>query len=297
MSAGCLACGGSSLRLVHHLTGKGDARIVACEACTLVQLETRPTPAELEALYAGGYFEGVGKDAGYEAYSNQEAEYFATFDDDLRRIGEFLPGGTVLDVGCGYGYFVRRALAAGYDAYGIDLSAEGIQEAEKHAPGRFFRGTLGEVDSLAGRRFDVLFASHLIEHITEPAHFLATCVDHLTEEGLLVLVTPNVESWLARISGPRWVSFKIPEHVAYYSPRTMRRLLDDAGLEVVVTDPAYQFYRLPFLMSRIRELIRPVDRLLPGFENWPWLRQRTLRVTSGSMRVLARPRSTAEASG
>lgn len=288
MSPLCLDCGGSRLKLRYQLRDKGDACIVACEDCDLVQLEDRPSDAELALLYANGYFEGVGSDAGYEAYANQEQEYLATFDEDVRRIRDFVVEGSVLDVGCGYGYFVRRALAAGFDAYGVDLSADGIREAEKHVPGRVFCGTLDTVEALADRRFDVIFASHLIEHITEPQHFVQSLVGRLSERGVVMFVTPNIESWLAWLSGPRWVSFKIPEHVAYYSPKTIRRLLESADLELLAIDSAYQYYRLPFLMSKIRELLAPIGPRLPRLEDRAGLRHRMLRVTSGSLRAIAR---------
>lgn len=291
MSAGCLGCGGQELRLLYHLPDKGNARIVVCVACDLAQLEELPSPEEIESLYAEGYFEGVGNDAGYEEYANQEKEYLATFDDDVNRIRDFATEGSVLDIGCGYGYFVRRALAAGFDAYGVDFSSDGIREAEKHAPGRVFRGTVDEVEALADRKFDVIFASHLIEHIPEPRPFIETLARRLNEGGIVMLVTPNIESWLARVSGRRWVSFKIPEHVAYYTPTTIGQLLEAAGLEVVAIDPAYQYYRLPFLMSKIRQLVDPIGRLVPGFEHWAGMRDRMLRVTSGSLRVIARRRA------
>lgn len=287
----CLYCGDTRNRLVYELPDKGNARIVRCEACDLVQLDDRPDDDELAKLYARGYFEGIGTAAGYDDYTNQEAEYLATFDEDVARIRDFVGGGAVLDVGCGYGYFVRRALAAGFDAYGVDLSAEGIAEATKHVPGRVFAGGIDDVAALAGRRFDVIFASHLIEHITDPRAFVRRLLEHLHPAGIVMFVTPNIESWLARLSGRRWVSFKIPEHVAYYAPATIRRLLEDAGLEVIAIDPACQFYRLPFLMRRVRELIHPASRLLPRFEEWPGMRNRMLRVTSGSLRVIARRRS------
>jgi SAM-dependent methyltransferase len=290
VNAGCLGCGAEELRLLYHFPDKEDARIVICNACDLAQLEKLPSAEELDALYAEGYFEGVGSDAGYEEYANQEQEYLATFGDDVNRIRDFATEGSILDIGCGYGYFVRRALAAGFDAYGVDLSSDGIREAEKHAPGRVFRGTLDDVEALADRRFDVIFASHLIEHIPDPRPFIETLVPRLNEGGIIMFVTPNLDSWLARVSGRRWVSFKIPEHVAYYTPTTIGHLLEGAGLEVVAVDPAYQYYRLPFLMSKIRELVDPVGRLVPGFEHWTSMRDRMLRVTSGSLRVTARRR-------
>lgn len=292
----CLGCGGERLRLVRVLADEDGARIVACASCQLVQLEKLPSPAELARLYADGYFEGSESGAGYEGYAGQEREYLATFAADVRRIAEFVPTGSILDVGCGYGYFVRSALAGGFDAYGVDLSTDGIREADKHAPGRVFRGTVDTVEELAGRRFDVLFASHLIEHLTEPRGFLSELVDRLSDRGIVVLVTPNIESLLARVSGSRWVSFKIPEHVAYYTPKTLGQLARAAGLEVLAVDPAYQYYRLPFLMGRVRELIHPLGRVLPHFERAAWLRDRMVRVTSGSLRLIARkavPRSKA----
>jgi len=287
----CLGCGGERHRLVRVLADEDGARIVACNACQLVQLEEVPGPEELARLYANGYFEGSETGAGYQGYAGQEREYLATFAADVRRISEFVPTGSVLDVGCGYGYFVRSALAGGYDAYGVDLSADGVREAAKHAPGRVFRGTIDTVEALAGRRFDVVFASHLIEHLTEPRRFLSELVNRLSDRGIVVLVTPNIESLLARVSGSRWVSFKIPEHVAYYTPKTLGQLAEAAGLEVLAVDPAYQYYRLPFLMGRVRELIHPLGRILPPLERTEWLRDRMVRVTSGSLRLIARKAS------
>jgi 2-polyprenyl-3-methyl-5-hydroxy-6-metoxy-1,4-benzoquinol methylase len=283
----CLTCGGCSPRLLYALADDGHARIVVCRTCDLVQLEKLPTPEELDDLYARGYFEGRGDESGYAEYGEQEEEYLATFGQDVLRIKTLMSEGSVLDVGCGYGYFLRSAQAAGFDAYGVDRSPEGVREAEKHAPGRVFEGTIESVTALADQQFDVIFASHLIEHILEPRSFLLQMVRHLTEDGILVLVTPNIKSWLARISGRRWVSFKIPEHVAYYDPKTMRHLLEGVGLEVLAIDPAHQYYRLPFLMRRVRELIDPFGRLVPRFESWPGFRDRMLRVSSGSMRVIA----------
>jgi 2-polyprenyl-3-methyl-5-hydroxy-6-metoxy-1,4-benzoquinol methylase len=273
---------------VYTLADKGGARIVRCNHCGLTQLDPLPSAEELESLYTDGYFEGVGTEVGYEEYAKQEREYLATFADDVRRISEFVSSGTVLDVGCGFGYFVRRALESGFDAYGVDLSAEGIREASKHAPGRVFCGTPANVEQLSGRRFNVIFASHLIEHIPEPAPFVADLVSRLEVGGILVLVTPNIESLLARLSGPRWVSFKIPEHVAYYTPSTLTSLVTGAGLRVQAIDSAYQYYALPFLMSRVRKLIHPLGKLVPHFENWPVFRGRMPRVTSGSMRMIAK---------
>ncbi|MEI8410372.1 MULTISPECIES: class I SAM-dependent methyltransferase [unclassified Kribbella] len=261
--------------------------IEECPACGLVQLVPTPTPATLRALYEGdSYFDGDG-DSGYSQYESQEVEYLATFREDVKRIASFVPSGRVLEVGCGYGYFLQCALEAGYDAYGIDLSPAAVKWAAERHPGRVFCGLLEKVPEIQEQQYDVIFGSHLIEHLTSPGEFLETASRLLRPGGLIVMVTPNIKSLLARVSGRRWVSFKIPEHVSYYDPTTITTLLTRAGFTVCAIDPAYQYYALPFVTSRVRELLDPVSRLIPPFERLKFLRDRRIRVTSGSMRVVA----------
>ncbi|WP_328332436.1 class I SAM-dependent methyltransferase [Kribbella sp. NBC_00382] len=245
-----------------------------------------PTPETLRALYEEeSYFGGEG--SGYSQYESQEAEYLATFREDVRRIAEFTPTGRILEVGCGYGYFLKAALDAGYDAYGVDLSPSAVKFAEERYPGRVYCGFVEEVPELQGEKYDVIFASHLIEHITDPAAFLHTASGLLNPGGLVVMVTPNIGSLLSRVSGSRWVSFKIPEHVSYYDHKTITELLHRTNFQVTAIDSAYQYYALPFVTSRVRELLHPASRLIPPFERTRLLRDRRIRVTSGSMRVIA----------
>jgi SAM-dependent methyltransferase len=281
---GCMMCDGEELESRYE---KAGYEIRRCADCRLTQLYPLPSPEERISVYANHYFGGGESGVGYEDYAGQEGEYLATFAEDVRRIQQFAPSGSLLDVGCGYGYFAREALRSGYDAHGVDVSADAIRIAEKNLPGRVYQGAPSSVSELEHKRFNVIFASHVIEHIGEPHEFVADLVDRLEVDGVLVLVTPNVESLLARISGRRWVSFKVPEHVAYYSPRTISDLLERAGLRVLAVDSARQHYALPFLMGRIRDLIHPVGRLIPHFENTAALRSRSVRATSGSIRVIA----------
>jgi SAM-dependent methyltransferase len=280
----CILCG--SPGPFRARGAKDGYSIEDCTACGLVQLVPTPTDETLRALYEGdSYFDGDG--AGYSQYEDQEAEYLATFREDVRRISEFVPSGRMLEIGCGYGYFLQCALDAGYDAYGIDLSPTAVKWAAVRHPGRVFCGLLEEVPEIHGQQYDVIFGSHLIEHLTSPGDFLDQAAQLLRPGGLMVLVTPNIKSLLSRVSGKRWVSFKIPEHVSYYDPKTITTLLTRHGYSVRAVDPAYQHYALPFVATRLRELLAPVSRLVPPLERTRPLRTKKIRVTSGSLRALA----------
>jgi SAM-dependent methyltransferase len=279
----CLLCAGPLGRVRFERAGHA---VRDCTACGLVQLDPLPGPDATRHLYEDEYFGGAG--AGYTDYAAQETEYLATFDEELDRIARFVAAGTLLDVGCGFGWFVRQALARGYDAHGVDVSAHAVAVASRSLAGRIHAGTPDTVPALADLRFDVIFGSHVIEHVTDPRRFVADLVTRLRPGGVIALVTPDVTSGLARLSGRRWVSYKIPEHVAYYSPVTMRRLLESEGLRVRAIEPAHQHYALPFVADRVRALIRPLDRLVPRVEHLPGLRDRRIRIPTGSLRAIAR---------
>ncbi len=285
MTSGCLLCGANdALGLVYQIA---EYEIVRCSQCALTQLGDRPEAQEVRALYEQGYFHGDEGGVGYANYASQEEEYLRTFREDIKAIQRWVSGGTVLDVGCGFGFFLQAALEAGFEAYGVDLSPDAVAKASERSPGRVFQGVVDEVEELKGKTFDVVFASHVVEHIVDVGAFVGDLAKRLAPGGILVMVTPNIESLLARVSGPRWVSFKLPEHVAYYCPSTMARLVEGAGLQVKTTDSAYQHYSLPFVAQKVRALFSPVSKLVPPVEKLPGLRNQVVRVTSGSLRVVA----------
>ena len=101
------------------------------------------------------------------------------------------------------------------------------------------------------------------------------------------MATPNVKSLLARMTGRRWVSYKIPEHVAYFSPATLARALAPA-FEIERVSSCGQYVSADFLLSRIGNalpfgggLLRAASRLLPPG-------RAALYANSGSMLVTAR---------
>jgi 2-polyprenyl-3-methyl-5-hydroxy-6-metoxy-1,4-benzoquinol methylase len=287
---GCLLCGGT--RFTPRFAHSGYT-VQTCGDCGLTQLFPPPDDATIAGLYGADYYDSE-SGRGYAGYAAQEVEHQATFRDDLRRIQSFFPETRklrILDVGCGPGAFLSVALEAGHDAIGIDIIPSVVEQAQRRFAERVHLARVADVPQFTPEPFDVVYASHVIEHIPDPIAFTEACASLLRDDGLVVFVTPNIRSWLARLSGRRWVSFKIPEHVAYYEPMTIAHLFLRSGLQPVVTDSAYEHHNLEFLAERVRRLVRPLDRLVPPIERTAPLRGRVLKVTSGSMRAIARVES------
>ena len=282
----CMVCGHESLRRLHKLKGY---TIATCEVCDLTQLDPLPSAETLSALYGDAYYETEKESPGYDDYAGQRLEYAETFAAEVRRLSSLVPaGGRVLDVGCGFGYFVAEATRGGFDAYGLDVSPAAIDRACEVAKGRVFVGRLGDVHELPHERFDVIFTSHTLEHIVAPVEFMRSIRDHLQPGGYVVALTPNIGSFLARISGRRWVSFKLPEHVSYFRPASARYLCRETGFETVRVEATRQCYRFDFVAKRLRTLLDPMSRLVPRVEAWKPLGEKLVWISNGSLRLTAR---------
>jgi SAM-dependent methyltransferase len=133
-----------------------------------------------------------------------------------------------LDIGCGEGTFVRLALAAGLDAYGLEQSREAVSADPS---GRLL--CCSEKDLIERReRFNLLTLFHSLEHMTAPFNYLKTLRNLLTRPGGVVVQVPNTESAQAWLFGRRWYGLDCPRHVTDFSLYGILHLLGKAGYRI-----------------------------------------------------------------
>lgn len=104
-----------------------------------------------------------------------------------------LAGRTALDIGCGAGLLAEPLARLGAAVTGIDAAPENIAVARAHAAqsGLSIDYRAGSLDQIDGERFDLVTALEVIEHVPDPAAFVAGLARALADGGLLVLSTPN----------------------------------------------------------------------------------------------------------
>jgi 2-polyprenyl-6-hydroxyphenyl methylase/3-demethylubiquinone-9 3-methyltransferase len=149
-----------------------------------------------------------------------------------------LAGKTALDVGCGAGLLCEPLARLGAAVTGVDAAAENIAVAKAHAAGQGLAITYqaGELAKLKGR-FDLVTAMEVIEHVTDPASFVAELAAHLAPGGLLILSTPNRTglSRLAMITLGEGLGM-IPKGThnwdQFIEPERMTKLFANAGLHI-----------------------------------------------------------------
>jgi 2-polyprenyl-3-methyl-5-hydroxy-6-metoxy-1,4-benzoquinol methylase len=207
------------------------------------------------------YFEGG--ESGYDCYASQEEALRATFRrllDAMSRRG--MCGGSVLDVGCGYGYFLQEAAAYFSNRLGTDYSEGALDRARRHADAVY----LGGADDVPVElQQDCIVALHVVEHVYDPRRFVAELFRRLKPGGTLLLAAPNMGSWWRHAMGRRWPSFKYPEHVAYYDRRTLQQLMATVVPESLQSIPYPHAFPVNLVLQKLR---LPRLDLLNGRSMW-----------------------------
>jgi 2-polyprenyl-6-hydroxyphenyl methylase/3-demethylubiquinone-9 3-methyltransferase len=155
-----------------------------------------------------------------------------------------LEGLGILDVGCGGGLISEPLARLGARVTGLDPAVENIEAARRHAAGAGldidYRA--GRVEELAaeGRQFDAVVCLEVVEHVPDPAAFLAACATPVRPGGLMLLSTLNrtLKAYLLAIIGGeyvlRWLPVGTHQWDRFVTPEELARHLRAAGLAAPV---------------------------------------------------------------
>jgi SAM-dependent methyltransferase len=282
----CTACGATRDETMwmgreHEYDNTTDEEfpVVRCQQCGLVRLNPRPDVSELSTIYPPNYY----------AYSLVEEASGAQRRGVISRLTQWPkvrmyqrrmarvladadPSGTVrlLDVGCADGRLLDwyKAGAGGgrLETHGIDINeaavAEAIRRGHRAVVGRF------EADEQLERgTFNVILASHVIEHVDDPKGFAQRAFDLLVPGGVFVAATPNVDSADVRLFRENWGGCHFPRHWTFYDAATIEALARSVGFDVVRVEyevnPVFWVWSFHSLLRDRLHQPRLADRLFP----------------------------------
>lgn len=252
----CLVCGGWL-----ELSQRGGARelkpsdfnpschrvgehydLFRCVECGTVQQPSLPRGHRLHELYRAG---------SDERYMLEERGRRRSARRLLDRLGARMPGGRLLQVGCSYGLLLDEARRRGYAVEGVELSSEAARYAREQL-GLPVRETAIEELELERERYDAILLVDVLEHLEDPLATLARLRRALAPRGLLLVVTPDPSSLVARGAGAHWWCY-VPAHYCLIPRRTLRELLGSCGLTVVEEAWSVHSFTLAYWLSGLGE--------------------------------------------
>jgi SAM-dependent methyltransferase len=228
----CGICGGTageflfSARDINFRTTDESFSVVRCSVCGIAQTVPRPPERTLGRYYPHSYYPTGGYDP---AYYRRRIEPLQR--DKLKIVRRFRLSGTLLDVGCGAGFFLREASKGGFSAQGVEFSREAVEFGMKEEGVHITEGDLLNT-KFPDHSFDVVTLWHVLEHLPRPVEALKRIRALLKPGGILIIAVPNFDSIQARVFRGRWYHLEVPRHLYHFTPGGLRRLLDDGGFDV-----------------------------------------------------------------
>jgi len=205
-----------------------------CPVCDLEFVNPRLSFDQLaESVYTDAYFAG---DGNTDQLSPNEISKFAhqtaTYERLLGRRG------SLLDVGCGSGAFLRFAHEAGWKVSGTDIH---IAPEARRLEFPLWGGRLQDVD-FGDNRFDLIRFNHVLEHTQNPLAELTLTRELLNPAGIIHISVPNIAGISPRmknlqsrlfLKSRRCRHYAAMHHLFFFAPKTVRRVVEAAGLRVL----------------------------------------------------------------
>ncbi len=209
----CLICNSDNL---YTLTSYNRAYLVKCNDCGFVFSKKIPTNEELISHYDG-----------YGRNDYLSPITIKRYNEILDKLEKYRKTNKLIDVGCGIGYFLEEAKKRGWEVYGTEMTDKAVEICKQKGI-NIYHGELNISDFEEGS-FDVVTSFEVIEHIYNPQEEAKKFNYLLRKGGLLYLTTPNFNSFSRDILKDKWSIIYYPEHLSYYTKKTINSLLSNNG--------------------------------------------------------------------
>jgi hypothetical protein len=206
----------------------------------------------------------------------------------IERVWDRAPG-RLLDIGTGGGSFPYVAFKRGWKAEGCEPNRWLCDWATRNYALPIRPGTVFD-QNYPGGSYDVVTLWDVLEHTPDPKTEIREAHRLIARDGLLVVNYPDIGSWVAKLMGRSWV-FLLDVHLYYFTRRTIRKLLVDAGFDVVLIRPHFQRLGLGYIFTRATPYIGAPARIAARFASAAGFSDIQFPYWMGQTLVIARKRA------
>jgi hypothetical protein len=249
-----------------------------CPECGLLYCPRYFSPAQLDSLYAG-----------------MAPNTFSVSVDTLRKtqrgyfdvLKTFSPlQGDFLEVGPDIGLLVECCVKEGaFKHFWLFEPNTGVQDTLRSV----VRGQDSQIfpfmlktELIPDQQLSVVVMVHVLDHLLDPLTILKSLKQKIAPSGILVFVTHDESSLLARVTGKKWGAYSL-EHPQLFNPRSITNLLKEAGYRIMTIEKTYNSFPLSYLVNQLMNVLG-LYRI-----RYPFKADVTLRLKLGNMITVASP--------
>lgn len=221
-----------------YLVSKKEFTLDTCSSCGFIF--TNPIP---DITMLGEYY----KSDQYISHSDTKKGLISRLYHWARKISvkkkwslieDYVARGTILDFGCGTGYFLSHANTKKWLCVGVEPDA-GARAIAMDKVKQVYNSLPNECPV-----FNVITLWHVLEHIPNLKEQLSHLIQNLESNGIIIIAVPNPKSFDAGFYGKDWAAYDVPRHLYHFKQTQMLDLLQSFGLKHLKTIgmPADSFY-------------------------------------------------------
>lgn len=226
-----------------------------------------------------------------ELYENLEDEnYISTLKPRSKEMRDILKEAlkikpdakSILDVGAGIGLMVNESKKAGLNAVGIEPSKWLVSQAKNVFNLDIIEGIIPD-ERLKNQKFDIIFAVDVIEHLEEPIKFLIDLKTMLNDNGIMVIATPDCDSFIAKKMKEKWWHFRLA-HIGYFNRNSMTKAIQQAGLNLIKFTKQVWYLPFGYLYQRLSNYL-PIGFFYPVIKKMKNLDDLPVRLKLGDSMI------------
>ncbi len=286
----CPACGSSKYEKVltasDYLVSGESFEIMECNDCSL--RFTSPIPDSNEVV---NYYES-------DKYISHVKRVTSIFETVYKIVRKFTlcskrkivkrisqkKSGSVLDIGCGTGEFLKTMKQSGWEITGVEVN----EEARKLADVNTNSVILTQTEFIEStQKYDLITLWHSFEHLHELDKYLNKIFTSLNANGVVIIAVPNYKSFDAEYYQHNWAAYDVPRHLYHFSPEAMVKLMEKFNFKLMQSKqlPFDPFYVSLLSETSVRLRRNVVKAMLVGWKSY-WQGRRDSKKGSSILYIL-----------
>ena len=213
-----------------HSVSEESFALVKCTKCELIFTNPRPDKDSISTYYKSDQYISHTDQGNSIINKIYKIVRNYTTKQKIALLKKHAVSNTLLDYGCGTGFFLKQAAISGFKAIGYEPDNDARAIAIRN--GGHLITELNPTEKVG-----IITAWHVLEHVHDMQETLSSFTKMLEKEGTMIVALPNIHSYDASFYKEHWAAYDVPRHLYHFTKESFGKLVAKHKLKIVDTLP------------------------------------------------------------